>query len=164
MDWFCILTTGDDNQRLVAVQRLGELKDVGTVPALIQALDDSNEGVIATAAEALASIGDYSCIEALKAAYRKWKKICSGPSLHWDDRRLMVVYYALIKCLTDDQLIEVLKSGDDYERRVAAHFLGQRRVSSAEDSLTEALADCDSEVRSRASLALERIRDEKSSA
>jgi len=61
--------------RVQAATSLGKRRQLDAVPALVRALNDDNELVAISAAQALGRIGDYSCIDDLKRAQQKSRSL-----------------------------------------------------------------------------------------
>jgi HEAT repeat protein len=125
------------------------------VPALIQALGDSDSAVRAAAAWALGKLGDPQAVPALIKALGDWGD-------WWSEDVRAAAAWALGK-LGDPQavpaLIQALGDSDSAVRRAAAEALGAIGDPQAVPALIQALGDRGSDVRRAAAEALGAIGD-----
>lgn len=98
------LTSGEDDEREEAAERLGQLRDPRAVPALVQALRDSEDEVVEKAAESLGQIGHPSALEPLLEVFRihsaNWGirvKTARALELLGDPRALPALHEALVE-------------------------------------------------------------------
>jgi HEAT repeat protein len=141
MDILHQLRFGSVNERMEAAGIIGRQGNIAAVSALTEALDDLNEGLAIIAARALADIGHPTAREGLRLAYAKYKELYRDQSTHWDDQRLVGIYQSFVRLQGDDEVIQSLIAGDEFERAVAAVTLGRRRTFAARAVLQKALAN-----------------------
>ncbi len=144
LDWFgdegvaalpeALQDSGAD-QRRVAANLLGSLKDTRAVPGIVSLLADTDERVVAAAAEALEKIGDPGALTALRERLKSTVPKPEGPEARSAARPRLISALAALggPAAVPDLLDEALRG--DREARYALVGLGNQAIPRLADAL-----------------------------
>ncbi len=123
------------DQRRVAAKLLGSLEDKRAVPGLVALLGDTDERVVAAAAEALEEIGDPGAVTALRERLRSTAPKAAGEEATNAARPRIIGALASLggPAVVPDLLDEALRG--DREARSALVGLGSRAIPRLADAL-----------------------------